>query len=136
MHKKGFSMMEIIISMMLIAIVLIGLASLFLGSKRLILHSQSRMASGELGKVFLDPLHMQVRQDTWDGASNNLTIGYYRSTNNPFPAYGGYAVASWLSEPSLGGITYYPAYTVEDVGGNTNLRRATFTIGWVEPSAQ
>ena len=111
MDKRGFTLIEVIVSTILIAVLVIGLASIFLSGNRYILHSRRRMTSGELGMVFLDPLQMDVRQDTW--GSNCLS----NKTNCPPPQ-------------SIGSITYTPDYSdITDIAG-TSLRRVKLTINW------
>lgn len=132
----GFSLIEILISILILALIMTGLVSLFISGKRWILHTRSRMAAGELGKYFLEPLQMEVRQDTWDqppydpAPNNLLTAGNYKSTNNSFPGYETYTVVSWFEEPNVGGITYYPVYRVENKDG---VRKVRFTLIWNEP---
>ena len=116
-RRAGFTLMEVIVASMLIAITLTGLAHLFVIGKRYILHSRSRMASGELSKVFLDPLQMNVRQDQW----GNNCLSSSPTAGCPGPQ-------------TIDNIPYTPTYTINDVGGGTNLRRVRLTIGWTEPA--
>src|SRR3989338_5521605 len=70
MRKKGLSLLEILISTLILALLMIGLGNIFVAGKKLILHSRSRMTGGELGKNFLDPFQRLVRQDEWDTGPN------------------------------------------------------------------
>ncbi len=130
MHKKGFTLIEIIVSLVLIALTLTGLVNIFVAGKKLILHSHSRLAGGELGKVFLDPLQMQVRQDTWDLATNDLypdtrycdgVGGHTQQQNCPTQA-----------ERTLGSIEYKATYVISDL--SPNMRKVVTTINWNEPA--
>lgn len=130
MHKRGFSLLEIIVSLVLIILVLTGMAHLFVAGKRLILHGHSRLAGGELGKVFLDPLQMQVRQDTWDAATNDLSTGtrycdgvggHTQQQNCPTQA-----------ERTLGNIEYKATYVISDL--SPNMRKVVTTLSWSEPT--
>ena len=103
MNKKGLSLVEILVSLVIMGLVMVGLVNIFISGKRWTLHSRSRITAGELGRYFLDPLQMDVRQDTWDQSpvdpppNNLLTIGNYRSTNIDlikFPQYSTYTVLS------------------------------------------
>lgn len=67
--------MENIIAAVILALTISGLANIFITGKRWIMLSRSRMAGAELGKQFLDPLQMQVRQDTWADPGNCLGTG-------------------------------------------------------------
>lgn len=120
-RRAGFTLIEVIVSSVLIGITLLSLANLFVAGKRHILHSRSRMAGGELGRAFLDPLQMDVREDTWGTASNCLT-------NAP---------AGCPSPQTFDNITYTPTYNIDDInmgGVNNNLRRVRLTISWNEPT--
>lgn len=114
MNKKGLTLLEILISTLILAITMTGLGNLFFSAKRYILHSRSRMTAGELGKYFLDPLQMDIRQDKW--GSNCLS-----------------AATGCPAAQTLNKITYTPAYDISDVSGTT-LRKAKVTISWKEPS--
>lgn len=73
-RKKGLTLLEIIVASVILVIVLAGMANLFIAGKRWIMHSRLRATGGELGKYFIDPLHMLVRQDTWNTTANCLSI--------------------------------------------------------------
>lgn len=104
--------MEILVSLVILALVFLGLLNLFISGRRYLQHSQSRMAGSELGKVFLDPLQMEVRQDTW--SSNDL------GTMKPI-----------VSIQVINGLTYTATSTVNTVG-TTDLRRVWTEIKWKE----
>lgn len=116
MQKKGFTIIEIIVSVVLIALMSVGVVGIFVASKRLVLHSRSRASGVELGKVFLEPLQMQVRQDQW----GTNCLGAY---NCP-PA-----------NVTLDTINYTGSYTVTDgVVAGSDLRRVIVTINWTDPT--
>jgi len=119
-NKKSFSLIEILVASVIFAIVLAGLAYLFVAGKYYITHSRSRMGGGEIGRHFLDPLQMHVRQDTWDSAGNRLSVGSW---------------AGGAESLGLGGVTYSPEYTVSKVivgGTDTELRKVKLKISWPE----
>jgi len=112
--------MEIIISVVILAMVMTGLANIFVGSKRWLLHARLRMAGGELGRHFLEPLQMQVRQDQW--GSNCLS-------SNPTS---GCDLNSWIDP--YGNITYLPTYSINSLNSpNDRLRKVKLTLSWSEP---
>lgn len=116
MPKKGFSLVEIIVAMLLLSIVMLGLAGVFVAGKRHIMHSRERISSLELGKLFIDPLQNDVRQDTW--GSNGLNVAT--------------SVVSPGSPQTINKTSFSATYTTTTVG--TDLRRVTTTVLWVEPS--
>jgi hypothetical protein len=83
-----------------------GLANVFVAGKRYIKHSRLRMSGGEIGKKFLDPIQLLVRQDTW--ATNPL------GTDN-------------ITSPSEGGFT--PSYETSTLSG-INVKRVKVTVNW------
>lgn len=109
MYKKGFTpssltgftLMEIIMAVVILSVIMLGLVSVFVSGKKLIRHGRARMTAAELGKLFLDPLQMKVRQDTWatscinqqncanetvgtaNGLDRDYTVNYTINTNAP-----------------------------------------------------
>jgi len=142
--NSGLSLVEVLVSMLILAVVIGGLTNLFLSTKELVLHLHSRMVAGKLGRYFLDPLQMYVRQDTWgvepdadDEDIGNLlteptsvTTGY-KTADNLFATYpdADYKPLNWMSGEELDGNIYYPVYAVSKAG---ELRKLKLTICWQE----
>lgn len=116
--KKGLTLLEIIISVLILSLLMLGLANIFISGKRYLLHARARMAGGELGRHFIDPLQMDVRQDTWDSPGNNLTV-----IQPPFI----------VQTQTLNSITYNSTYNITNITG-TDLRRVVVNINWNEPA--
>ena len=114
MHKKGLSLLEILIATLILTLVITGLVGVFVSGKRLTLHSRARMSAGELGKFFLDPLENRVRQDQW---GNNCLSNNAICTDQP---------------ETLNGIPYTAHYNTSDVLGPGGPRRVTVNITWNE----
>ena len=138
-QKTGFTLMEILVSAMILVTIVYGLINIFLASKGRSMHSRSVITSAELGRYFLEPLQLQVRQDWWnelpalDAANFIIWPGNYRSHDLPdiFGQYKGYTPL-WFEEPHPGGIIkYYPVYEVSGVAG---LRKVRFILCWQEPT--
>jgi len=119
MHKKGFTLIEILIAAFVLALVITGLACVFLAGKRLILHTRSRMQAAELGRYFLSPFQMQVRQDQW--ASNCLGTGTL--ANCPDEIIG----TGWGMDRN-----YTVSYTVANNYPISNLNKVKVKIAWSE----
>jgi hypothetical protein len=118
--------MEIIVSLTILSVTMAGLLNVFISAKKHSFRSRSRVSAGELGKYFLDPLHMQVRQDQWGSSSNCL------SSNPTCPS-------CCPSAQTISNITYTPAYNITNVVGtgtvgdcvaNDCLRRVKVDITW------
>jgi prepilin-type N-terminal cleavage/methylation domain-containing protein len=117
MNKKGFTLMEILVAALIMVLVMTGLTSVFVAGRRHILHTRSRIQAAELGRLFLTPLQMDVRQDQW-GSSNCLRTG----TGCP-------------GAQTIDSITYTPTYTRTLDSPITNLNKVKVTINWTEPSS-
>jgi Tfp pilus assembly protein PilV len=119
MPKKGLTLLEIIVSTIILTLVITGIVNLFISAKRYTLHSRSRMTSGMLGGYFLDPLQSKyVRQDKWEDDTNCLSTG--NCTDE--------------SAGILQGLdrNYTANYTVTPNYNNTNLSKVTVSIIWNE----
>ena len=113
MKKKGLSLLEILVATMLFALVMTGLASVFLAGKRHLLRSRSKITTAEVIKSSLEPLQMQVRQDQWTSPGNCLGTG-----NCPGQ--------TWIGESN---ITYSLVNTWTIIPG-TALRKVKTTVNW------
>lgn len=140
-NRQGLTLAEIIISTVILSIVMLGLTNLFVSSKRYIALARARMTGGELGKVFLDPLQMHVRQDLWDDVGNALyddgsgVITYCDSDS----ATDENAVCSSMvvSDRTFDRREYTATYNItsDDFSGNTDtMRKVRTTINWNEPN--
>lgn len=102
-------MLEIIISMVILALVITGLVNVFIAGRQFIQHSRYRMSAGEIGKQFLDPLQYSVRQDTWNTSCFGTDL---------------------LANATSGGYT--ATYTITNVSNNTTVKRVKTTVNWSE----
>ena len=141
-RQTGFTLVEVVVSMVVFALVIVGILSVFVAGTKHIVHARERMTSAELAKLFIDPLQMDVRQDTWTSgqAGNALTVGttYCDSSantqNKDCPT---------KAERTVNNREFSAAYTIAQGGVNpgddsalvgTDLRLVTTTISWNEPS--
>ena len=107
MHTKALTLLEVIISVVILSLVITGLVNVFILGKRYIEHSRCRVTAAEIGKDFLDPYARHVRQDTW--VSDPLTNASANYT--------------------IGNITYSVAGVVSDLG---NIKKVKATVSWNE----
>ncbi|MDD5097415.1 MAG: prepilin-type N-terminal cleavage/methylation domain-containing protein [Candidatus Omnitrophica bacterium] len=115
-NKRSTTLIEVIVSTVIFALVMAGMVSVFVSGKRHIMLSRDRMTSGGIGKFFLEPLQLAVRQDTWN--SGSLACG----------ALGLGAHSCGVSQ--VNNIPYTANYTVSTVAGTT-LRRVVAAVNWV-----
>ncbi|MDP3041569.1 MAG: prepilin-type N-terminal cleavage/methylation domain-containing protein [Candidatus Omnitrophota bacterium] len=118
MRKQlGFSLVEILVATVIFSLVMVGLFSVFVSGNKQIIHIRERMSSAQLGKFFLDPLQVYVRQDTWDQAGNELRVGSRAGITQ-----------------SVNNRSFSEIHAVNPVAF-TDLRRVITTISWTEPSS-
>jgi len=112
----GFTLVEVVISVCILALVTTGLAYVFFAGKKHVIHNRSKMQVAELGRLFLAPLQMDVRQDQW--GSNCLGSG----SGCP---------STPTNDVSVDTISYKPTTVVSGVSG-TSLKKIKVTINWTE----
>lgn len=114
MNKKGVTLIEIIVATILFSVIMFGMVNLYLTAKRYVIHNRNKNTGGQLGKFFLEPLQMDVRQDEWgtNCLSNNV---------------------SCPGNQTIYGINYRPRYTFSNVS-TTDLRRVILSVNWTEPN--
>ncbi len=133
MNKKALSLLEIIVSAVIMTVVIAGFAAIFLSGKRSILHSRSRVVSAEIGKLFLDYLQTHVRQNDWDVTSptvtNGLVVGTRYCDGSANPQQPG---CPNVYDRTLDNITYNAQYTISSP--YTNIRKVKAVVSWNEPT--
>lgn len=123
MNKKALSLLEILVSITLLAIIMSGLINVFVSSKWYLLHSRWRLGSGELARYFLDPLQMQVNEAGWgNNCLSNSDINCSTTSVNL-------------------GISFTAQYNItnlNEVSGSVgnDLRKVKVAINWSEPNVQ
>jgi len=133
-HQLGFSLVEVMVSAFILSIVIAGLAYFLLAGRKQAVHSRARIQALQLSKLFLAPLQMDVRQDTWSSSSNMLYAGirYCDSdaghTQMPTPPC--------LSEAdrTIDGIIYSATYTITHDNPIADVNKVKLNITWTEPS--
>jgi type II secretory pathway component PulJ len=118
MNKKALTLLEIIVSVIILALVVTGLANVFVAGKRYIQHSKMRMSGGEIGKNFIDPLQNDVNQGTWSATSTTNRL------SNP-------SAAADITR-SIDGKDYTADYTVTNNSPGDNLNKVKVKITWPE----
>ncbi len=127
-RERAVTLIEVTVASVIMALVLVGVAQLYVLARKYFLHSTARSAGSELGKLFLEPLHAEVRQDTWDDSTqNNLAVtGAFRYCD------GGASANQMLNCPdrTVGPVTYTANYTIEAF--DTDLRKVRLDLTWSE----
>ncbi|MDD5116468.1 MAG: hypothetical protein PHW98_05330 [Candidatus Omnitrophica bacterium] len=129
LKERSTTLFEVIVATVIFALVMAGMVSIFVAGKRHIFHARERMTGSEMGKLFVEPLQLAVRQDTWDTSANALNMGTTYcdssgSSQNPI-------CPSVATQRNVNNITYSAQYEISGVSG-TDLRRAKVRINWTE----
>jgi prepilin-type N-terminal cleavage/methylation domain-containing protein len=134
-ERQGFTLLEIIIAAIIIAVLMWGLTNLFVSGRRHIMHARLRMAGSELGKYFLDPLQRDVRQDQWQANTNCLTSDGDENTCGPT---GNQACCDTTPRTDpYSQIVYTPEYQITPLAVDTenplgHLRKVILRLSWRE----
>lgn len=142
MNRRGFSLVEVVVSAIILALLIIGMTNVFISGKRYILHGRSRITSAELGRLFLDPLQMHVRhcesatgaQDGWDESNNALSItaGFRYCDSDPGHTQQPSGFCHSQFDRTLDGIEYSARYSILNHTQDNNIRRVVATVNWNE----
>lgn len=131
--RKGFTLLEVLVALVILSITMAGLVNLFFTGKWFIRHARMRMTAGELGKTFLEPLQsMFIRQDTWPvnpigGATASYYCGGTGSPQLPNPP------CPNLTDRTFNNIEYIAQYDITTLVSAPNLRKVKLTMTWTEP---
>jgi type II secretory pathway pseudopilin PulG len=146
MGKNGQTLLEILASLIILAMVVAGLAQVFLSAKKFAIHSRSRMAAAQMGKVFLDNLQIHVNATSWDIWYDNGTVkndlvntavtGLRYCDDNATGNHTQQSKCPSDAERTLDKTIYNATYKITtdtfDPGGFGLLRQVTLNITWNE----
>jgi len=119
--KKGFSLLEIVISLIILGLTLAGIFSVFIAGRRYTERSRRKLVSLNVARQVIEKIKEDVRRDTWASSTNRLSTGSH-------DAAGIYTAPVDFSDWQ-GTVTYQ----VGDAG-TSGLRQATINVSWNEPS--
>ena len=96
MKSKALTLVEVIISMVILSLLAAGLTKVFVSSGQWLFHGRALMTGTAVGKSFLDPLQLQVSQGSWNGGtcltSDGSVCGAPQASLNNIPYTATYAV--------------------------------------------
>jgi prepilin-type N-terminal cleavage/methylation domain-containing protein len=118
MKKKGFTLVEIMVSLVILSLLASGMLSVFVSSRKLVSRSKRRLYATEIARREIDSRRDRIRADTWclTGGANFLD-----------------PTATWSNCASAA----YPGFTVEcRVEGipGRDYRKLSVRVRWNEPN--
>jgi type II secretory pathway pseudopilin PulG len=136
--KRAMSLLEVTVATIIFGLTVAGLANIFLTGKRYIIHSRARMSGGELGRLFLEPLQAQVRQDTWNQVdANNQPLNDLNTGTRYCDGVTGHTQQVNMpcsTDRILNNLPYAARYDIDNftMPSGTILRRVRTTVSWTE----
>ncbi len=128
MNRRALSLLEVLVATILFALVITGLANIFVAAKRYTQHNRSIVTAAEISRNYLEPLNTEVQTGKYNLVSGNWEW-------NPS------TLGAWTDGTSS--TTFTPAYSILaiDLGSNPFMRdsevyRVALTISWGERTAQ
>ena len=123
MNKDGLTLVEVIVSALILAVTVGGILSVFSTEKGVVDRTGRRMQAMNFARQKLEELKNAVRADTWPNAGD-LAAG----VDKPAPIANGGDFTSIFEGDRK--------YTVNDVfvNGDTVYKSVTVTVSWTEPA--
>ncbi len=131
MVKKGLTLLEVLVSVIVMALLATGLFEVLISAKKLTIHARSRVAAVQMSKNLLDYLQVHVRADTWNTSASALnttdtTVLRYCDSDGSHTQQTGCLPEA---DRTLDTIIYNANYTIIP---EFNLRRVTLRVTWNE----
>lgn len=129
MGKRALSLIEILVSIIVLALVVTGLTQVFLSARKFSIHSRSRATAMQLGKFMLDylPVYTNATATGWNATTSAINI-------TAPSRYCGGALEQITGCPpeanrTIDNTVYTAQYNITDTG---NVRKVTLNIFWNE----
>ena len=113
---RGFTLVEVIVSMVILALLASGLFGTMVASRSLIARSKTRLTAVQIAQREIENKRQFVRADTWD----------LNNSSNPLNPTG-----CWSAWDNTTYNPYHVRYRVESVTG-MDCRRVTVEVRWNE----
>ena len=123
-NRAGFTIMEVIISSLLLTIIVAGSFGVFVASEGKIRYIGRKLQAANFVRKKFEDLKDAVRQDEWDESSYDLGLKGWTDWEN----LSGEFYSKW------GGQRRYKVEAVTEFGGeDTTYRKVTVQVQWNEP---
>ncbi len=120
MEKKSFTLTEVIVGTVILALVFGGLLAAFTAARRYVTRANRRLVAANLTRSVLERLYKEVREDTWDDADSPLSVGDHTlSDTNP--------AVDTAAITDIDAMSYSGEYTVNSVSSE-EYREVVVTV--------
>jgi prepilin-type N-terminal cleavage/methylation domain-containing protein len=141
LRKNGFTLVEVVVASILLAIVAAGIFSIIVSSKKIITSSSQRRVAIEVAETVLDNLRRYLGADQWDNDTSPIyTTGGWSSW---------YSLHDHTTELSIAVSTVFDASDFDNIyqggwryridpqltqcaGGECDYRKAEVEVNWTE----
>ena len=125
MNKQGLSLMEVIVSALILAVTVGGILYIFSTEKGVVARTGRRVQAMDFSRQTLEELKNAVGADTWPDQGFLGTVG--AAITDPLDA-GAFA-------DKFGGSRSYEVVDIDvDFDGTTDYKQVSVTIIWEEPA--
>ena len=128
--KKSFTLMEVVVGAIILALVFGGLIAALVGARSYVKRADKRLISVNLIRKSFDELYPEVRADTWDDSTPGSNPLYAPPCSGTGCAWQDHTASEvrLTDSPNIEGIVYQvPAYKVRRIP-NHDYREAEVTI--------
>lgn len=125
MNKSGLTLVEVIISALILALTVGSLLYVFATEKGIVARSGRGIQAMDFAIQTLEELKNEVRADTWEESNQPLTVT---------SAWGSWENLSGDFYTKFSGRRHYRVDSVDGIDPNTGYRSVTVEVDWQEPS--
>jgi len=123
MNKYAFTLIEVIVSALILTLTVGGVLFIFTTEKGAVGHTGRRMQAMDFARQTLEQLKNKVGADTWDEAGQPLTVQDWTS----------YETLSGDFGTVFSGQRRYRVDPLTGVDSSTGYREVTVEVNWIEP---
>ena len=118
--RNGFTLLEIMVAMIVLAILAAGFFNTMVSSRYLVARSKRRFLATEIARQEIENKRQFVRVDTW----------YWNNASNPLNPNGSWP--PWVAAANNSGILYESRFMVQNMTAPIECRKITVQVRWNE----
>lgn len=138
--RKGFTLVEVIVSVVIVALTAAGILSSFIAVQNYVSRSRGRTGTSNSIRQQIETLKVEVNQTAWGNPANcNPDLNGLALTNSTGPLNCPGSSLGWTAwgnvTGTFGQAPYFGKrrYRVTELGASGGARRTEVQINWTEP---